>query len=977
MSSCSNTRTRRLGELCEDAHTIAGTPHFCMMPPTMRGFRWLVLCFALLSWLTGCGEDANEAVGSHHHVARTSGGAVVLSFDERIAVATNRGEGFVTVFSLKPERGPEHLVVKTTVLDVGADSEPWAAVIGADDDSAFVILRKPQELIRIDHLRSNPTVFPTSIALGSEPMGIAISPTGKLLFVANWGEGTLSTIFASEFRAGASLDLNDSLRATGSVGEVASRLALAHPRALAITDDGDQDDDDETLYATEFFSQATPGAKNDPDSVDSNRQGFVYPVSVGLGQLERAIPISPVSATGFADSDGHMTSCFPNQLFAAAAEGDRLYVTSMCTSPRGPLDKQGDSTANFKTLLHPAVFAIDTTFDSASGARVNEELPKEGRLLTQELQAAYDADAAAGSPTPNPRMPLIPNDLAFGKSSKAGTSAFVLALGADALFRLGYDREHQPTSIGSPERRYVRGLPHEGNAIGLAVSRRSKQPFALVLSDVAQKLSVVDLKLEETAAKSDSMPAASRAAAMRDTPANRGRALFATGLGVWSLQGAAWSSCESCHPGGGSDGVTWYFSRGPRRTTSAINTYEKGKDQPGRRMLLWGANVDEIHDVEVIVRTVSGGSGAMLWEYPPDEKPSNDCRLVYDGKTPPAPKPGSEICSTGAKRTSRLLNGLNGSLSSVVGDGGGCGPAASTCDNTAKQEWNDIDAFIRTLRVPRRPTNLEPGRVKAGRELFEKAGCGNCHGGSHWTVSKLFYVPSLEENGDAASIGRDTVPLLGRLRESKYTVPDELARLNPPAYNSLPADCSEAKCASFRTPAQSASDAGKLNLLYGDPTLYPEKPKPEAEAAALADASKTAANDQIRCALRDVGTFPSSGTMGVAPSTGTAALEVRANMSDPAQGKDGFNVPSLFGLAVGAPYFHAGNARSLEELFDDNFSAHHQSIDGSFLSRRDADQDPDRDENIHNLILFLLSIDEEMTPPGEVPAAYDFCVRKP
>jgi DNA-binding beta-propeller fold protein YncE len=943
-----------------------------MMRHPMRGFRWLVLCFALLSVLTGCGEAAKEAVGSHNHVARTNGGAVVLSYDERIAVVTNRNEGFVTVFSLKPERGANGLVVNTTVLDVGADSEPWSAVIGADDDTAFVILRKTQKLIRVDHLRSGPTVYSQSIDVGSEPMGIAISPTGKLVFVANWGEGTISTVFTSSFQPGASLELNDSLRATGSVGEISSRPALAHPRALAITDDGDQDDDDETLYATEFFSQSTPSAKNDSASVDNNRQGYVYPVSVGLGQLGRAIPLSPVSATGFADSDGNMTSCFPNQLFAAAAEGDRLYVTSLCTSPRGPLDKQGDSNANFKTLLHPAVFAIDTSFDSVSETRANLELPEEGRLLTQVLQGLYDADAAAGAATTHPRMPLIPNDIAFGKPSKAGVSAYVLAQGADALFRLSYGPDRQLIDIGVPERRYV-GLPLMGNAVGVAVSRRSQRPFALVLSDVAQKLSIVDLTSEKTADdKSDTMPDTPRATAALDSPANRGRALFTTGLGVWSFQGAAWSSCESCHPGGGSDGITWYFSRGPRRTPSAANTYEKGRDQPGRRMMLWGANVDEIHDVEVIVRTVSGGAGAMLWNYPPDDRPSNDCRLIYDGKAPPAPKAGTSICSNGAKRTSRLLNGLNGSLATLAGDGAGCGPDVNSCDNTAREEWNDIDAFIRSLRLPRPPTNLErePGRVKAGRALFDKAGCGNCHGGSQWTVSRLFYGPSFGTNGDAPSIRPQTPPSLGKLRDGKYNVPAELAKLNPPANNSLDV-CEGAKCATFRMSAQSGSDADKLNLLYGDPALYPNAA--DAAALAVADAAKAAANDQIRCALRDVGTFPAFGSAGVASSTGTAPLEVRSDMTTAAQGKDGFNVPSLFGLFVGAPYLHAGNARSLEELFDDNFRTHHQSVDSTFLS---VTQAADREDQIRNLIWFLLSIDEQ-TPPVEMVPAYDFCAWQP
>jgi hypothetical protein len=305
----------------------------------------------------------------------------------------------------------------------------------------------------------------------------------------------------------------------------------------------------------------------------------------------------------------------------------------MCTSPRGPLDKVGDNPANFKTLFHPAVFVVDTSVDPASNERVNQEVPSEGRLLTQVLQSAYEDDAAAGSPSPK-RMPLTPNDIAFAAPSKHGSSAFVLALGADTLFRLDYDAAHQLTGIGSPQHRFVADLSNHGYAVGLAVSRRSRQPFALALSDVAQKLHVVDLTREE-ANGTPSMPDTQRAADALGSAANLGRGAFATGLGVWSFEGAAWSSCEGCHPGGLSDGVTWYFSRGPRRTLSAGNTYEKQTKDPARRLLLWGANVDEIHDVEVITRTVSGGIGAMIWRYPEETQLSSDCRLIYDGKPPP------------------------------------------------------------------------------------------------------------------------------------------------------------------------------------------------------------------------------------------------------------------------------------------------------------------------------------------------------
>ena len=148
---------------------------------------------------------------------------MVPSYDERIAVATNRGAGFVSIFALKPERPIDDRVVKTTVVDVGADSEPWAAVIGADDDTAYVILRKAQQLIRIDHLRSNPVVASDRAVLGAEPMGLAISPTGKIIFVANWAEGTVTKVDTDLFPHSTLVDMNERLVETGALGEIKSR----------------------------------------------------------------------------------------------------------------------------------------------------------------------------------------------------------------------------------------------------------------------------------------------------------------------------------------------------------------------------------------------------------------------------------------------------------------------------------------------------------------------------------------------------------------------------------------------------------------------------------------------------------------------------------------------------------------------------------------------------------------------------------
>lgn len=897
----------------------------------MRNFPWV---FLLVLWvLVGCSGRQLEIPRTR--VARTNGGAVALSADERIAVVTNRSAGIVTVFVLAPENGldAKKMIVRKTELDTGAGSEPWAAVIGLDDDTAYVLFRSSQQVGRLSSLRSTP-VFDAHVSVGSEPSAIAITPSGQRLFVANWGEGTLSSITTRDFTTAIPIDLNHVLVDTNVLGAVTSRPALAHPRALAMTDNGDDIDDDETLYATEFFSQPFPNAK-DPTDVDRNRQGFVYPVSVRSGRPGEAISIAPVDATGFEDGNGDMTGCFPNQLYAAAVENGQLYVTSMCTSPKGPLGaKAKDGTAtdrNFKTLFHPAVFEIDTA--------TNAESPEKGRLLTQVLDADYQAD----TDTMDERMPLIPNDIAFGAPLPTGSRAYVSALGADALFPLDYDSEGALQGIGVQGARYIDVKSTLGLPIGVAVSRSSARPFALAVTDANQRLSIVDLATQQTSYVNVDNE---RAVEFLTSDANTGHGFFGTGRDVWSFKGQAWSSCESCHPNGLSDGVTWFFARGPRRTISTAGTYEKTSepDQRARRMLLWGANIDELHDVEAIVRGVSGGVGAALWEYGPN--PTNDCRVLYDGS---APVPSNQGPCYGSKTTTDLQNGLNGSLADLDPDPAvsACQSEDASCDKMVFPDWRQIDAFIRAERAPAAPTQLLSDDVAAGKSLFFEGGkCAGCHGGPGWTVSRLFYKPGAAQNGELPYKASAGALKLGALRSDRYKVPPDLLVLNPPAL-------AGGGSATFRNMPADTSDESMVS------------------AFVYTGANQT--DDQIRCALRDVGTFPEQTPMGnnftsVAPVGAQGVPEYRQDMSSLAQGQTGFNVPSLFGLSVGAPYFHAGNARTLEEVFDAaTFARHHQALAADFLS------DPlQRAQQLQELVAFLLSIDET-TAIAPVPDTDDFC----
>jgi hypothetical protein len=267
------------------------------------------------------------------------------------------------------------------------------------------------------------------------------------------------------------------------------------------------------------------------------------------------------------------------------------------------------------------------------------------------------------------------------------------------------------------------------------------------------------------------------------------------------------------------------------------------------------------------------------------------------------------------------------------------GTATSTnMPKSVIDDWTKIDRFVATIRAPRAPTNLVAADVTAGRTLFINNNCAACHGGSNWTISKVFYSPGDNHNGTLATgVGLGTGGVadpIGDLRTLTYMLPAgfPMSNLNPPA------------------------NAGAATLR-------------------LNDIMAIAANDQINCVLRNVGTMPA--IMGTTPPAGITVanaprlLEARTNMTTPAQGATGFNPPSLFGMATGAPYFHGGNARTLEELFDTVFQAHFTAHSAIFA--------PTATEK-GQLAQFLMSIDESTTmvaPQGGLGFNPDLCPTLP
>jgi YVTN family beta-propeller protein len=241
----------------------------------------------------------------------------------------------------------------------------------------------------------------------------------------------------------------------------------------------------------------------------------------------------------------------------------------------------------------------------------------------------------------------------------------------------------------------------------------------------------------------------------------------------------------------------------------------------------------------------------------------------------------------------------------------------ATAGNCLK-DWDEVEEYSKTIRPPKALRDLDPDSVARGAQLFgaptNRVNAGNCvacHGGAGWTVSRLFFNPSTA--GNAALSNQD------------FKLPPNV----PQTWN-------------FNT-KQLSTQAPVPDTTTGAPETAAVAPK------------------QVSCVLRNVGTFGLPGD-----TANTDALEKKPDGTR-AQGRGGFNVPSLYGMSLGAPYLHHGQAQTLEELFTDpRWNNHLKAANPVFLSSGN----PARDRT--DLINFILSIDAD-TPEQAVPNGFDFC----
>ena len=745
---------------------------------------------------------------------------VQITSDDAVVAMVNQASGSLSLFNTSGASK-----TRSALVDLGAGTQPVSVAIHPDDVTAFVVLRKTRQLVKVRGINTTaPTVDAAKATLGSEPTGVALSPSGAIAVVANFGEGTVTFVD------------------TASMTVLGTTPVGGNPRALAITNDGDGDDADETAYVTQFYG--TPTA----EVSDTGRTGVVQGLSLASRAVTATVELAPIATTGFD------VACAPNQLFSIAINNGKAYVTHVCAAPKPPVNPLKN------------VFSAVSVIDLATNT---EDTSAVGTTSLSTLVAAQGqaTDSLLGVPV--------------GIDFRPGTNvAYVVSQAGDMLQRVHYRGTggRAPIILG-PDAAFAQiGLRGTGGIkvpLGVAVAHSAN--FAYVANWAERTLSVVDLAAQSLSG--DIVSEDKPAAGTKEAHELAGLKFFFTGTGRWATRGV--SSCGSCHPDGLSDQMTWSFAAGPRQSIPLDGTYSKvdGADQ---RVLNWTGIFDELHDFELNTRGTSGGKGAITVGTVPNDTPFDLTAVVsLDG--------GSVLTRN---------DFLSGSTKTVV------------AGTSAVKDWDEVEAWVKTVRPLAAPTTLDPAAVTAGRALFQSNNCQSCHGGPKWSTPHVPYTPSPEKNGTLGGFGMRTE--------------DRTAMLPNATLN---------------------TDTKKLAVEVGVP---------------LVDGGVgNVGPERVTCAVRIVGTFDRTNPLETKPD-GTQA-----------QGSKGFNPPSLLSIAAGAPYFHHGAAKTLTEVFAPQFAAHHQAGNANFLAN--GGTTPAEQQQIAQLVAFLQSIDATTTP-FPIPANQDLCV---
>ena len=533
---------------------------------------------------------------------------IALSSNDRVLVNVNPDANTVSVFDVTTN-------VPDKIAEINVGVEPNSVAIHPTVPVAYVA-NSFDGTVSIVNLVTNRVT--DTLKVGAEPMAVVLGPNGTRLYVANSSSNNLM-VFDTVPAKPALIDTID-LSPFGTA-----------PRAIAVTNNGNAVDTDETIFVAMFFAQLQPGKTFLQEGQDDQREGRVVAISAATHSVLGApnpIVLAPQANTGF-NSNGKLapapgqvpavasinpqtafstpTGAFPNQLAAIAIHPllGLTYVVSTGASPNGPF--RFNSNAQGLVSLFNTATRLEVTAGQ-TGATVRSTAPLN---LNQGINLAT---------TPAPRL-FLSNPVAMAWRPD-GSDAWVVLQQADLVVRLTVDAAGIPT-VGNPLAPGPSSLVRVDLQDVSAPLIQGKAPRGIVINStgnrayvynfVSRSVSTIDIS-NATAPTVVGTALASRLPKPGTARADAllGAELFFTGRGPQErMSSEAWGGCVVCHPAGRSDNVTWMFDTGPRQTIALDGMFDKRGPHALQRILNWSAVRDEGQDFELNTRNVFGGRGLI------------------------------------------------------------------------------------------------------------------------------------------------------------------------------------------------------------------------------------------------------------------------------------------------------------------------------------------------------------------------------
>jgi YVTN family beta-propeller protein len=639
----------------------------------LKGVAFATLTFVVTTSGLFLLPEATPSAQSLRFDGATSSQPLALTADGATLAVANPDNNTVTIFDV----AADHFRL---LAEVPVQIEPNGVAFTPGGDKLYVAntVSGTVSVIRLNLANGVIQRPRVHIPVGTEPYGLGITPNGKKLYVTNARSNSVSVIDTT----------------TDAVIKTISNVGL-EPRGVAITNDGDGDDADETVYVTQFL--AVPSSPGVVDGADDSKVAFVTALSASSDTVVGSVRLNPLADTGFTASGDALarippnsgtfkTGAYPNQLNNIGIKGSFAFVPNTGASPNGPFRFD----VNTQSLL--------SVFNTGTNTEVAQPLNMHLAVSTQT----------------NPAKTFITQPWAIAFEHHHD-EAFVVSAASNLLVKLAINGSTAAVQSDPSDPTRVLEIPTGKNPRGIVINADDTRAY--VMNYVGRSVSVIDLTSSPERAIANLQAAALPQQGTAADALQIGKELFYSSTGEFDpvvpggpaitrrMSRAGWGACSTCHPNGLTDNVVWIFPPGPRRTIPLNADFDPS--DPARvhqRALNWSASRDEEEDFEGNIRAVSGGDGLLA-----NADGTQDNNPPLSDFDPANGKPNTP-------RHQLTVRGIGA--------------------------WDAIKIYEQFgIRSPISPVSKTDPDVVAGKALFTASNCQQCHGGPQWTSSLVRFVP--------------------------------------------------------------------------------------------------------------------------------------------------------------------------------------------------------------------------------------------